>query len=306
MSTAAKSWVQRAGAKFWRGWRRLRRYWRGKVPFEDRVSCSEVSVLGERLTFYTHNKDEFMGAALRDERNFYQSDMAALRALIDEVRDGETVLDIGANIGVYGTLLSVKRPKARIVSVEPDPVNFALYTLNTHVNGCRNTTGFNVALGAQDGWIPFFRNARNPGDSLSFPPEASYASQQQTTFSESWVRSLHAARFLEDLRRLFPGFGPHVVKIDTQGADIAILSALLGSLARGTRVSVELSPHHLRMFGTKQEETLQCLQKCSRIQRVEFVDDRAQPVPVSLQEIKVFLETYPDRDIGYWDLLLVV
>jgi len=286
--------------------KKMRRTLHGKAAPADHFSCSKANLFGENLTFYTHDRDEFTGAALRDDRDYFPQDMTELRTLFEMVHDGDSILDIGGNIGLYGSVLGRKCPRSQIVSVEPDPINFALYTLNTHVNGCRNTAGFNIALGADDGWLKFYRNIRNPGDSLSFKPPGEYLSQQATKLTEQWVRKINARQFLEDIRVLFPGFGPQIVKIDTQGADIVILETLLPLLAMGTIISLELSPHHLRMAGTSWDKTISCLTHLNKIERLDIDGNAARRTPITIEEIKSFLQTYPERDIGYWDLFLSV
>jgi FkbM family methyltransferase len=53
------------------------------------------------------------------------------------LRDGATVLDLGANIGLTSAYLQLHEPTVRIVAVEPEPENFALLEQNLTGTGAR-------------------------------------------------------------------------------------------------------------------------------------------------------------------------
>ena len=284
----------------------LKRMLRQTLPPSDNFTMSRKTVLGEDLTFFTHSRDEFIGAALRGDHPIHDQDLSELQALVNKLTDGESILDIGGNIGFYGSILGRKLPNSRIVSVEPDPTNFALLTLNTRVNQCLNVMCVNVALGTDDSWIKFYRNVQNPGDSMSFKPSDEYMDSRRMTVQEQWVRKVSAGAFLSDMRRIFQNFGPHAVKIDTQGMDIEILETLLPSLSAGTLVSLELSPHHLRMGGTSFSRAVHCLRRMAKMERLVVKNKRAQLLDVGIKEVERYLETYPEKYSGYWDLFLRV
>src|SRR5208283_897383 len=74
---------------------------------------------------------------------------AALAAL---ARPGMTVLDIGANLGLYSLLLARSvGPSGRVIAFEPDPDLCALLRANCAANGLANVEAHNMALGAAPG-----------------------------------------------------------------------------------------------------------------------------------------------------------
>src|SRR5689334_19843841 len=80
------------------------------------------------------------------------------------ISPGCTVLDVGANIGLY-TLLAAKRG-ARVFSVEADPGNAATLRHHVEINGFRDrVTIFEMAAtdAAREVWL--YRHAYNPGES---------------------------------------------------------------------------------------------------------------------------------------------
>ena len=51
---------------------------------------------------------------------------------IDSLEEGDTLLDIGANIGIYSIYCALRG--VRTVCIEPDALNFALLILNTRLH----------------------------------------------------------------------------------------------------------------------------------------------------------------------------
>ena len=85
---------------------------------------------------------------------FYRGMMDPLETqLVQElVRSGDTVIDIGANVGYYTLLFSeLVGETGRVIAFEPDPNNFALLERNVLGNGCRNVTLVPKAVAATTG-----------------------------------------------------------------------------------------------------------------------------------------------------------
>src|SRR3569833_1925065 len=72
--------------------------------------------------------------------------------LAREVRPGETVVDIGANIGYYTLLLrQAVGSEGRVVAIEPSRANYDLLRENLDRNGFSDVPSTNLALANQDG-----------------------------------------------------------------------------------------------------------------------------------------------------------
>lgn len=61
----------------------------------------------------------------------------------------ETILDIGANIGIASIFFALRYPSAKIYAFEPIPENFEL--LKRNIEGYGNIKAYPVALGTEDG-----------------------------------------------------------------------------------------------------------------------------------------------------------
>ncbi len=74
----------------------------------------------------------------------------SLRVWRDLCPGASTVLDVGANTGVYALTASALRPQSRVIAFEPVPRVFARLQLNTALNGGRITVE-HVAVSDRDG-----------------------------------------------------------------------------------------------------------------------------------------------------------
>jgi FkbM family methyltransferase len=147
------------------------------------------------------------------------------RFILSELRPGATFLDVGANIGYF----SVAGARAvtgagRVVAVEPEPRNVALLRANVWRNGLRNVAVLPLAASDRTGFLRLELNEANRGDHQVHPLDGSAEG------------ALVAAARLDDTLR---GLEPDLVKIDTQGADHAVVAGLRGLLRPGTVVLCE-------------------------------------------------------------------
>jgi FkbM family methyltransferase len=68
-----------------------------------------------------------------------------------EIADGDTVIDIGGNIGMFAVYAATQARKVRIFSYEPFPENIAFLRKNVEANGFTNVTIYQEAVAAGPG-----------------------------------------------------------------------------------------------------------------------------------------------------------
>jgi FkbM family methyltransferase len=68
-----------------------------------------------------------------------------------ELRAGDTVVDIGANIGMFALWAEPQIPRGRLICVEPNPRVLECLRLNISRNNLRDVAVVPVAVGASDG-----------------------------------------------------------------------------------------------------------------------------------------------------------
>jgi FkbM family methyltransferase len=75
----------------------------------------------------------------RAETDFYLTQMAIFR-------DGDVVVDVGANVGVISIYLARRYPFIRVYAIEPDPLSYECLEQNLKANGVDNVIAINKAI----------------------------------------------------------------------------------------------------------------------------------------------------------------
>jgi FkbM family methyltransferase len=139
----------------------------------------------------------------------------------DNIQPGDTVIDIGANLGYYSIIAAdLVATTGKIFSVEPNPLVAKLLYDSISVNGYGHRTevlNFALSFGEESGRLPFFVPFNEPknGRLVSEGENHEYLKQFGTIFDV-------------DLGHLSPDRFDRVdfIKIDVEGAELAILQHL--------------------------------------------------------------------------------
>jgi hypothetical protein len=76
---------------------------------------------------------------------------------IFEPKEGEIIVDVGANIGVYSLYCSQKVcSKGNVIAIEPEPRNFAILLHNIGLNKMSNVTALNLCISDHSGKVKLF------------------------------------------------------------------------------------------------------------------------------------------------------
>jgi FkbM family methyltransferase len=137
----------------------------------------------------------------------------------------ETVLDIGANIGISALFFAQVFPRATVHAFEPEPGNCEILRANASSSGRIVVHPF--ALGAEDGELRLY----DSDDAANFGGFSAHAAGINPGRSQV-VPVRHAGRALASIgvRRA------EVIKIDTEGSEWEILTALDRPLLEGARL----------------------------------------------------------------------
>jgi FkbM family methyltransferase len=139
------------------------------------------------------------------------------RALAEHLRPGSTFVDVGAGIGFF-TVLAGRRVgrDGRVVAFEPGPANAAAVRANAKLNGLGNVRVVESAVSSAEG-SAFLVDADAPTAALTDRP-APGATAVPTTSLDT---------FLQAHRDVVP----HVVKIDVEGHEDAVVRGMARTLA---------------------------------------------------------------------------
>jgi FkbM family methyltransferase len=214
--------------------------WRAKLyrsmswPLAKRMRAAlEVEVVGgSRMLVRT---DDSLGRVLAIS-GVWEPNVTA--AFMRTLTPGDVCVDIGAHIGYY-TLLASKLVGAsgHVYAFEPSPTSYSALQANLRRNDATNVTAIQAAVGETEGTAELYEGSgTNTGGATTQAVLAERRALRDPVAVD--VRPVTAAIPTADLRRL------RVVKIDVEGAEVAVLRSLAPVFDEGRRLAVfvELNP----------------------------------------------------------------
>ncbi len=164
------------------------------------------------------------------------------------LKEGMTVIDIGANLGIYS--LIALRKKCNVYSYEPTPSTFNLLNRNIKVNGFLESGRahtFNKAVSDKNGIVE-----------LSIVDGICGHNNIYGEFSDKNVEVsvVSLDNHLEELDQV------DIIKIDIEGAEFAALRGMTNLLHKNPAVKIfmEFAPLHLRRAGVEPEDLLELIE----------------------------------------------
>lgn len=150
-----------------------------------------------------------------------------------EIKAGDVVIDIGANIGAFAITAGSTAQGVRVHAFEPDADNWALASRNAAINGLKNVSVMRKAVSGEPGTLKLYKGAQGslhttvPGR-LADP--AGYQEVESVTLAQIMVEnSIMRCAFL---------------KLDCEGAEYDILYRTPPAyLARIDQVAVKYHAH---------------------------------------------------------------
>lgn len=170
-------------------------------------SLRKDSVVIDGSTLYLDEADSL----LLSVNNIYEEFETKL--VKELIKEGDVVLDIGANIGYYTVQFAKKvGPTGSVIAFEPDPINFAILKKNIEVNGFTNVELHNIAVSDTKGILKLFINESNRGDNRMYDSQDSRnAIEVPTEQIDEVMKSKPTVNF---------------IKMDIQGAEIKAIRGM--------------------------------------------------------------------------------
>jgi FkbM family methyltransferase len=145
---------------------------------------------------------------------------AVLASLLDELRPGDVVFDVGANVGTHTIAFAkVVGEAGRVVSFEPEPVTASRLQRNIALNEIANVDLMRCALGEHDSTALLYIDSRSGSGQHSLSPRNDRHTEE--------VQILQGDALVDSGQ--LPA--PNVMKIDVEGAELGVLAGLRNSLA---------------------------------------------------------------------------
>jgi FkbM family methyltransferase len=165
-----------------------------------------------------------------------------------------TALDVGANIGVIGIALVLRRYAARVIAVEPEPANFELLLRNVRQNGLEEAIRCEqLALGSSEGSVEMELSLDNWGDHRVRGPLGSAPG----AYGENLRATVTVPGSTLDglVERACPiGQLPSLIWMDVQGFEGRVLEGGTRTIQAGVPVVAELWPYGIRRSGLDRDQ----------------------------------------------------
>jgi len=204
-----------------------------------------------------------------------------------EIKEGDVVLDIGANIGYYSLIFAkLVGKEGKVFAFEPEPENFALLKKNVEINGYKNVILVQKAVSNKTGRTKLYLCEESAGD------HSIYELNGRQSMEIEVIR-------LDDYFIDYDG-KIDFIKIDVQGAEGEAIQGMPNLLNKNKTVKIiaEFCPLGLKRSGIEAEEFLKLLQKHDfKLYRV----DKQKIKP--LVNLRKLLEIYTPENENFTSLL---
>ncbi len=203
------------------------------------------------------------------------------------VKEGMTVVDVGANLGYY-TLLAARLvgPTGKVYAFEPSPENFALLSRNVEANGYQNVVLVPKAVSNISGIATLqIDGGSSGGHSLS-----GFRGGSESVGVETVALDEYFADGKESV---------DVIKVDAEGAEMAIFDGMSEILTRNPDLTLltEFFPRAISGFGYPPHEYIRQLVACGfRIYSID--EDTGKVELLNPARVSDFIEPLTRKGTG--------
>jgi len=206
-----------------------------------RDSNSPIDVLDHKMFL---DPIDTLGLSLRGYYEQYETEIVK-----GEIKKGDVVLDLGANIGYY-TLIFAKLvgESGKVFAFEPEPANFSLLKKNMEINGYNNIILIQKAVSDRDKIIKLYLHKYNKG------AHTIYKSYDNQEFVE--IKTVKPDDYFENYNGKID-----FIKMDIEGSEGLALQGMSKILEKNKNIKIftEFNPSLLKNCGTEPENYLNLL-----------------------------------------------
>jgi len=175
------------------------------------------------------------------------------------VKERNTVIDLGANIG-YFTLLAAKLVgfQGKVFAFEPEPKNYNYLQKNIKLNNYENVTALQKAVSDKNGKTKLYICDYDTGHHTirQYSGIEAYSRGRHTEEKSIEIETVTLDEFFKGKEELID-----VIKIDVEGAEALALTGMEGILRtnKNLKMFVEFFPLLIRKIGNSPEEFIRKL-----------------------------------------------
>lgn len=218
-----------------------------------------LNVSGEKLRLFPRFKNFVVQY---DE--FSRMDAEMRRAYTDAIRPGDTVLDVGAFVGVYTVLAGFKSgPNGHVYAFEPTPATRRLLEKHITLNRVKKqVTVIPSAIGDICGQCVFYVDQTlEEVNSMNALTREALTHLGDNGFQP---RPIEVPITRLDAFISSNGITPNVIKIDVEGAEYRVLLGMGHWLASVPNIFVEMHPYAWASFGHHEQDLFELVEHHGR------------------------------------------
>ncbi len=192
-----------------------------------------VEIYGTKCSFSIQNS--YVNWYVGNFAGISVNEVQTQKFLLENVRDGDVIYDIGANIGAYVIWLANAFQLKQVVGFEPEAANYFALVENVRHNQRKNITCLPIAAGNQPGYVVFWTEDGTVGNASGFTNDYSVA--QESGKYAQYVRQ----EKVDDLVQQGIAEPPDIVLIDVDGGELLVLEGMMESISNSRIVIVEVA-----------------------------------------------------------------
>lgn len=158
-----------------------------------------------KLVIYSLKDDNYIGNVITTTGNYEAYETSII---LENIKKGDIVVDVGANIGFHTLLFADKvGPEGKVYTFEPDPISYKILLQNIQANHFKNIIAKPLAISNKKIKLDLYKSKNNYGDNRVYASDIPSAKLKVQADS------------LDNLLKMFFYGAQRVtlLKIDTQG-----------------------------------------------------------------------------------------
>lgn len=168
----------------------------------------------------------------------------------ETLKNGFTVVDVGAHVGLYTMLAAEKVGNTgKVIAVEPAPINYKQLQENIAINDFKNVISLEMALSDHIGLEKLYIASRSTCN--SFNSDVSSFQKNTPSYVEVKVNTLDYLLKNLNIKKI------DILKIDAEGAELQILKGAKETLKNNPNVKILVASYHFSGETQKVQDFLQ-------------------------------------------------
>lgn len=189
-----------------------------------------VDFEGQPLTFYTAGDDDIVDTLYYQKNYAEQNEIHLFYHLAQRAK---TIIDVGANTGVYTLISAIANREATVYAFEPNPVNHARLLQNIGLNGLSNVRVEQQAVGNTTAPITFHVPA---GTRISYTSSVVAAFSHSTHEGKLQWKEITVPQVTLDAYTAIHSTGVDLLKIDVENYEMSLFEGAKNFFGRNSPV----------------------------------------------------------------------